>query len=104
MNMTFLLFLNFSQTIPAGDRSRTCPLKPYWFPSSFSLLPFCLFVFPDKIYDLFLDIKRDYYRIWRGDKAKRPGQLLINLVKDAAAMGELQGWGRLHVDRLASGR
>ena len=36
-----------------------------------------LFIFPDKIYDFFLDTKRDYYRIWQGAKVRRPEKLLI---------------------------
>ena len=36
-----------------------------------------LFIFPDRIYDFFLDIKGDYYRIWQGERAKRPDRLLI---------------------------
>ena len=36
-----------------------------------------LFIFPDRIYDFFLDTKRDYYRIWQGERARRPDKLLI---------------------------
>ena len=36
-----------------------------------------LFIFPDKIYDFFLDTKYDYYRIWQGERANRPSKLLI---------------------------
>ena len=40
-------------------------------------IAFFLFIFPDRIYDFFLDAKRDYYRIWEGERAKRPERLLI---------------------------